>query len=353
MKIKCYRKELSNILNKIGKIVESYRIHPAYSSLLIKAFEGTIIIEGSNPTSFISLQVTGKIFQEGSICVRAYDLINIVNNFLEDEIIISSSEEIVEISNKNTNISLAKLDEANFIAGFNSSSENIVNSFVVDSKSLQDALNKCVLFTDTTGILSGVNFVLKDNALQLCCGTNRAIAIIELDDVDTLSSEEVNFTLYAKGVASIGSIFEDKPVTVEVYEYFIKVVTENNSMYVKFLQGKYPNMKSLIPNDSKNNLPIVKEKFEQAFNLIDVVSETTTASIVYSKNKCSVNHGNLVNMNIEVNNDIEIIIKTDYSLLRKIFKSTKSNELELLFSEIQRPVMIKEDNCTFLLGLMI
>lgn len=354
MKIDFTKKELVRIASKIAKIAFYYKTNELYNNLKIKYNKDTAIFQINNDAAFLKIKAGCKSTEEGEIYIDPCSFVSIVNSIDSENIQLESIDTVVYIRGSNSEVRVPVLSKDRFIEGPNLTVLKEVKTINLDSDILKDAFLNCIPFENPKSLISGINFKLnQEGQLRLCCCSELSACLYYIDIDDIKNEEDIEFTLDTKFLKDFKDIFNKEKINIFIYANFLNIKTENTELTLRFLSKKFPTIEKIISNSFKKELPIIKNSFEQAFDLIDIITKNIDATIVYKNGVCSIRHDQGVDVKVDIDSREEEIIHIEREQLRKVFRLVSKNNLVALFNETPKPIVIKEDNKIFLVSVLV
>ena len=356
MKVIFAKKELLKAVNKIGKIALFYKNNELYNNLKISC-DKSVVFKINNDVASLETSIEGEIQEQGEICVNPCDFVNIVSSINSEIIQIELINSRLHIrGNENLEVCLPVLANENFVLGPNLSDFKEKQSFTLDSNVLKDAFINCLPFENPKSLIQGVNFRLDENKkLRICCCSELSACLYYIGDVKTKREldSDIDFTLDTRFLKDFKDIFNNKEVRLSVYNSFLNLQTEDTKLILRFLNKNFPFIEKVLQTPFNKELPIFKKAFEQAFDLIDVITKNIDATVIYKNRQCTIKHEQGVNVVTNIDSTIEEDIRIEREQLRKVFKLVNKDKLTALFMETPKPLMIKEDNKLFLISVLV
>ena len=350
------KKELLKAANKIGKIAFFYKNNELYNNLKIVCDE-SVIFKINNDIAFLETSVEGEVQKQGEACVNPCDFVNIISSINSEIVQIELANTRLHIrGNENLEVCLPVLANENFIPGPNLSDFKEKQSFTLDSNVLKDAFTNCLPFENPKSLIQGVNFRLdKDKKLRICCCSELSACLYYIDGVKTKQDldSDIDFTLDTRFLKDFKDIFNNKEVQLSAYGSFLNLQTEDTRLILRFLSKAFPFIEKVLQNSFNKKLPIVKSAFEQAFDLVDVITKNIDATIIYKNKQCTIKYGEEVSVITNIDSNIEEDIRIEREQLRKVFRLINKDKLVASFIETPKPLMIKESNKIFLISVLV
>ena len=354
MKVVFTKKELLKAVNKIEKIAFFYKNNELYNSLKIDCGE-SIVFKINNDIAFLETIAEGEIKEKGEVCVNSCDFVNIISSINSEIIQVELINSRLYVrGNENLEVWLPVLVNENFVSGPNLSSFKERQSFVLDSDILRDAFVNCLPFENPKSLIQGVNFKLdKNGKLRICCCSELSACLYYIDNIKTDYDIDIDFTLDTRFLRDFKSIFNNEEMRLIVYNSFLSLQTKSTKFILRFLNKSFPFIEKVLQTPFNKELPIFKKAFEQAFDLIDVITKNIDATVVYKNKQCTIKHEQGVNVVTNIDSTIEEEIRIEREQLRKVFKLINKDKLTALFMETPKPLMIKENNKIFLISVLV
>lgn len=354
MKVIFAKKELLKAVNKIGKIAFFYRNNELYDNLKITCNK-SIIFKINNDVAFLETTVEGEIQKQGEVCVKSCDFVNIIDSINSEIIQIELINSRLYVrGNENLEVCLPILANENFITEPGLSNFKEKQSFALDSNVLKDAFVNCLPFENPKSVIQGINFKLdKNKKLRICCCSELSACLYYIDEIKTDLDLSIDFTLDTRFLKDFKDIFNNEKIQITVYNNFLNLQTRDTKLILRFLNKSFPFIEKILQNPFDKKLPIIKSAFEQAFDLIDVITKNIDATVIYKNKQCIIKYGEEVSVVANIDLDIEEDIRIEREQLRKVFRLVNKDKLVASFIETPKPLMIKESNKIFLVSVLV
>lgn len=353
MKVQFEKKELIKAVSKAGKIAFSYKTNELYNNLKITCNDFASF-KINNDIAFLETSVKCKTIEPGEICINPCIFVSIINSLNSDTLEFESNESTLFIKGRNTEIRLSLLNRDNFIKGPDLKNIEVEQSFELNNEILKDAFLNCLPFENTKSIISGLNFKSnQDGKLRLCCCSELSACLYSIEDIKLEKDKDIDFTLNTRFLKEFKDIFDEKILKISIYKGFLNIKDKNTSLSFRFLTKSFPYIEKIVPTSFEKELPIFKSSFEQAFDLMDVMTKNIDATIEYKENKCKISHKEGVCVEVDVDSNIEESLKIEREQLRKVLRLINKENIVLFFNKCPKPIVIKEDNKIFLISVLV
>lgn len=353
MKFKIETKTLLHALNKVSHIINNKSPIPLLNGIYFNLDSTNLTLIGSDSDITIKYQIKDnlEIIKIGKIVLPKVIV----------EIIKKINDEWIEIELINNSLVLIKSEKSEFkINGILADDfPNIDFSFdgdqvILNSSLINSIINETTFATSNEEIrpvLTGVNFTCKNNILT-CVATDSfrlAKKEIELNE-----SYNFNINVPAKCLNEAAKLIKDEE-SINVYISNQKIVFDLNDIIIqsRLINGNYPDVSHLIPNDFQSYLKVNKKDFLESLDRANILSiNTSNFTVTLEKNSSlltlSSKSQEVGSINEIVNylefDGNEILISFNARFVNEAIKSFNSDVLTLYFNGVMNPIIIKAEN---------
>lgn len=274
MKLTVSQDALSNALAVVSKGVSGTSTLPILSCVLIKAGDGLIELQTSNYTTSVRHRIAAHVEEEGELVVPCKLLTNIAKTLPDAPVHIESVDRQTVVSCEKSTFTLATLDPRDFPEF---PAYAIEAGVELPTGILSEMVGRVwrVTTKDTARpILEGVHTTVGNNTLTLAATDSMRLAMCDTN-VET-SSLEGNFELNIPATAlnDALSIMASSPsIFVGVSGKQIVFEAGNTCYVASRLEGEYPNVRQLIPQDCVVRATIDVEAFSATFKRVAVIAK--------------------------------------------------------------------------------
>jgi len=270
MKISTRKDIIESILINAQAFLERKDATNITSHILIDATNKNVIIKATD--SEIGLEVISDQFdieEEGIFTANGKKLLNIVR-ILKNDIIefqLDNNDHII-IKQKNTKFKLPTFNYEEYPTFPTIENKSQIS---LDSLNLIKSLKKINPAIDTNNPkyeLNGALIDIKSDKTFFVGTDTRRLAVVELENS---SEKELNLIIPKKSIIEIQKLFLDK-IDIFYDETHIIVKNEQFFLFSRLINGKFPDYARIIPNETKYNLTIPKNKMIEAMKLISTIS---------------------------------------------------------------------------------
>jgi len=360
---KCFNKAISDV----NKAVSLKTPFPILSGIKITANNNCIILVGSNSDivieKVIPLTIDGvkvlEVYHEGSVVISAKHLSEIVKK-LPDKIHIKVSEkQLVTIQsdeivtkvygfNAEEYPSLPQIEEIKFIK--------------IPSVELIDIIKQTVFAvskSESKPVLTGVNMSFKDNHLSCVATNSHRLALRELAVESNVSG---SFIVPSTSLNELIKLIDKETGVIHIFVTDNYIVFKSNtiSLFSRLIDGNYPNISGLLPNDSKTIITLNTNQLLKGIDRACLFASEWKNNNVHleikndTKIRISSNSSEIGKIeetqNIKmINGETNLSISIDGSFLMDALKVIKEEEIRISFGGSMRPVLIEPiDNSSYL-----
>ncbi|WKX02483.1 DNA polymerase III subunit beta [Candidatus Mycoplasma mahonii] len=280
MKIKINKKTLLNTLETCAKALNPHSALTSLQGIMIVVLENQIIFTTSNSNLSIKEIIEKndglEIIEPGKALIPGKLFIDIIKK-QDEEITIFKEKESVIIESLDSKVHINLLDVNEYpIISF----DNYGEEFIINAEELKKIISE-VAFAASDGdkriILNGVNLSLQNKILTIGATNSFRLACKE---IEVESNIEFNISILSKNLRHF--IPTNVKNDIKLWVTDAKIVTQfkNTTIVSKLIDGIYPEIKRLIPNNFETEV-IVNTKILS--NLLDKAMVMTSESNVVVK----------------------------------------------------------------------
>ena len=359
MKLTLSKLDFVKSLSFIQNIVESKSTIPVLTNVLLEAKQGRLHLSGTDMDMTISDKIkTKNIEEEGTTCVPAHILYNVIKELSDD---------------KPVNLSYDKNNKKLYVTSFKSkftfsclskddfpvlTTENYKISFLLKSSILKEMIDKtyfAISNEETRYYLNGIFFhtIKLNNKFFLRSIATDGHRLAQCETISPAAANNIFSTIIPKKL-----IFElrklidevEDEIKIDLSERKIKFSFGETVLISKLIDGKFPDYEKVIPKDTKNSFSIDRKIFLESINRIATISSEKSKAIKLNlnRNKLTISANNLEEggsgiEEIEINyNGPTLDIGFNAGYLKEIIHQFNGKEVTILFSDSTAPTIIKD-----------
>ncbi len=368
MKLKINKDILLENLNYVGRALSNRNIIPVINGILFELTEeGLYLTAADNEItikSFISKDDIKEIYNIGKVVIYGKYILDIVRKLPTDEVDI---EEIdggkVVISTPTSKYNLNSFDVSEFP---NIKMEESPNPVKLTAGYFKDIIEQTVFATSTQEskpLLTGINLKIQAHTLE-CVATDSYRLAKKVINYGSNTDENINLVIPAKNINEFIRLIESEEEEIAMSAFSNKVLFKYRNILFQssLLNGTYPNTDQLVPSEFEI---IYKLNLDEFYNIIDRASilvqskEKNIISLETKENKLVITSSSPEIGKIEEVMDIEVIkgenIRISFSsrYMMEALRSFKSKEVTLYFNGEIKPIIIRENDNSDLLQLIL
>lgn len=355
MNIQINRQEFLKHLTIGGAYAKLNRVLPILENVKIEINKDYINFESSDGENTIKHKYQTNTMQEDCvyIVVNYSDLVNYLK-------LIKDNNVIFEVENNNIKIIHSKGDvvyplmDADDFPKVNYEDCNKGEALTINSNLFLEWLTKATPFISTDELrpaMTGIFFYNIDNELG-CCASNSHILYTSFNKLDNNSS--VN---NQEWIINKNSIIPLKNICTTTDSVIISNLNKNilveggdTMLYIRIIDGKYPNFKAIIPKNNNIRYELSKDALKEAIMRLSIVKGASELiKFTFSDNNLNVNCENVdfaknASENIDCVGNNNIIIGLKSSFLLNILPSIETEKIIMEMSDPNKPIVIKNNN---------
>ncbi|CAM4256748.1 DNA polymerase III subunit beta [Bacillus paramycoides] len=352
-------KQFTQALSEVSKAISTKTLIPILSGIKITADQSGITLIASNSNIFIKKFIPSSIedekiatiFKAGSIVVPAKYFIEIIKKMPSDILIKSMNEQIITIQSDEITLNLngflanefpnvPYIDEQ---AEIQVETEKLIEAF--KQTSFAAAKN------ESRPVLTGVHIVFDHNKLVCAATDSHRLALRE---ILISSHSKANCIIPSSTISELLKLMNNNSNLVYIYlsESHIIFKFGTITLYSRLIEGKYPNISSLIPNEFQTVINIDRKKILQGVDRssllasewannnvnLEIIDEST---IKISSNASQVGKISETQQIDTIHGQKQLNISFDGRFMVDALKAIKEDIVTLSFGGSMRPILIE------------
>ncbi|WP_242245608.1 DNA polymerase III subunit beta [Bacillus cereus group sp. BfR-BA-01523] len=352
-------KQFTQALSEVSKAISTKTLIPILSGIKITADQSGITLIASNSNIFIEKfipisiedeQIT-TILKAGSIVVPAKYFIEIIKKMPSEILIKSMNEQLITIQSDEITLNLNGLSANEFpnVPFLDSHTE-----IQVETEQLIEVFKQTVFATaknESRPVLTGVHFVIDHNKL-ICAATDSHR--LALREIPISSHAKLNCIVPGSTISELLKLMNSNSNLVYIYlsESHIIFKFGTITLYSRLIEGKYPNISGLIPNESQTIINIDRKKILQGVDRssllasewannnvnLEIIDECT---IQISSNASQIGKISETQQIDAIHGEKQLNISFDGRYMVDTLKAIKEDRVTLSFGGSMRPILIE------------
>ncbi|WP_144469497.1 DNA polymerase III subunit beta [Bacillus thuringiensis] len=352
-------KQFTQALSEVSKAISTKSLIPILSGIKITADQSGITLIASNSNIFIEKFIPVSIEDEkiatilkaGTIVVPAKYFIEIIKKMPSDIAIKSKKEQIIKIQSEEITLSLNGFpaDEFPNVPLIDNHAE-----IKIETEQLIEVFKQTVFAVaknESRPVLTGVHIELSNNKFICAATDSHRLAIREA----RLSSDvKANCIVPSATISELLKLMNSNSEFVYIYlsESHIIFTLGTTTLYSRLIEGKYPNISNLIPNDFKTIINIDRKKILQGVDRssllasewannnvnLEIINEST---IKISSNASQIGQISETQQIDAIQGEKQLNISFDGRFMVDALRAIKEETITLSFGGSMRPILIE------------
>ncbi|PFY14668.1 DNA polymerase III subunit beta [Bacillus toyonensis] len=312
-------KHITQALSEVSKAISTKVLIPILSGIKITADQSGITLIASNSNVFIKKFIPNSIedeqiatiLQAGTIVVPAKYFIEIIKKMPSDIVIKSKNEQIITIQSEEITLNLNGLPANEFpnVPLIEDHAE-----IQVETEQLIEVFKQTVFAVaknESRPVLTGVHIELDHNKLVCAATDSHRLAIRE---TPISSDAKANCIVPSATISELLKLMNSNTEFVYIYlsDSHVIFTFGTTTLYSRLIEGKYPNISNLIPNEFQTVINVERKKILQG------VDRSSLLASEWANN----------NVNLEIINESTIKISSNASQIGKIAETQQVDAIQ-------------------------
>lgn len=362
LKVIVETKTLTQALGFASSVVEKRNVISELANIKLSAKNGQLELSSTNMDLYLSQKIGVQIISEGELTVSTKTLNDIVRKIPDSELTLTDLGNVgLEIAGKNCRFNLFTLPVDSFPVMDNINAEASFKISCTDFAKIIESTKFSVSLDETRYNLNGIYLHVKDGEFYAASTDGHRLSISSIE----LSEKVENFgvILPQKSAEEILKIVKDSKninadIEILLSSNKIKFIcNENIIMLSKLIDAVFPDYSSFIPENSSSKLIINRKMLADTIERIAIITVEKFRAVKLSSSskaleisaigeargnaKEVINSSNKTENFYEYNSDETLAIGFNPQYLEDVLKAVKSDSVELYFSDVSAPVLIK------------
>ena len=366
--MKCVIKKsilLENLVNT-SKAISSKNLIPILTGIKFDLKEEGLYLSASDSDisirTFIPKDNITEIITTGSVVISGKYIVEIIKKLPDKDIVI----EVVDgyntiIQTDGSEFNLNGIDPNEFP---NLDLEETKNPIVLNPVIFKNIINQTFFATslsETRPLLTGINFKLNGNMLEVIATDSYRLARKEIDLKETYENE-FNLVIPGKNLVELSRILEDDKENVFLHIFNNKILFKYKNLVFlsRLISGTYPVSSNIIPNDFRIDIEC---NYSDLYDMIDRASlltsdkdkntiklELRNMELIISSNSPEIGK---VEEKVSIDNTDTISISFSSKYMLEAIKSFNTEKIHLLMNNDNSPIIVKSDKEVSLIQLVL
>ena len=356
---------LDNLLNT-SKAISSRNLIPILTGIKFDLKEEGLYLSASDSDisirTFVKKDDITDIKEIGSIVISGKYIVEIIRKLPDADI----SIEVVDgfnmiIQTTGSEFNLNGIDPNEFP---NLDLEDTKNPIVLNPVTFKNIVNQtffCTSISETRPLLTGINFKLNDDMLEVIATDSYRLARKQIELKDKYEND-FNIVIPSKNLVELSRMLDDDKENVYLHIFSNKVLFKyKNIIFLsRLISGTYPVSSNIIPTEFRID---IKCNYNDLYDMIDRASLLTSdkdkntikltlknKELIISSNSPEIGK---VEEKMDIDNDGEISISFSSKYMLEAIKSFNSEKIHILMNNDNSPIIVKSDEESTLTQLVL
>jgi DNA polymerase-3 subunit beta len=291
MNLTISKEQISTGLQAVQNVVSTRTTLPILSNVLLRAEKDRLEFTATDLDVTISSAVDAKVKAPGATTLPVKRLFGIVRE-------LGNAELDLEVDDKNV-CSIRSGPSFYKIHGLSADEFPPLPTFKEDKKlvlpqeTFKGMLKKCsfaMSSDESRFVLNGIFISLKEHKIAMVATDGRRLALVD-EEADVVENSQGEFIVPAKTVNELGRLLQDKgelELRFADNRASFNIKDEKGAgvlIITKLIEGNYPNYRQVIPAETKERVPLVREEFLHALRRAEIMTSEKSNSVKLSFGK--------------------------------------------------------------------
>lgn len=359
MKISIKRQYFIEQLNHCLKAISPRTTLPILNGIKIDVSDDQMVLTGSDSEISIEITIPTEINNEEILEIEETGSVVLTGRFFVD-IIKKLSGEFVDLETNESFSTKITAGKSEFnLSGQDANQYPLLpevsdaDSLVLSSAVLKTIINQtnfAVSLSETRPVLTGVNWIFKDDHISFTATDSHRLALRKLLD-KTFNTDASNAIIPGKSLSELSKILSDSEDDVEINLSQNQVLfTYGNMRFIsRLLEGNYPDTTRLFPENYETKVTVNNDEFYHAIDRVSLLAREGGNNVIRmtvenSQVELASNSPEVGTVNEEVNashtegEDIKISFNSKYMM--DALRAIQSEEVSIEFFGTMRPFTI-------------
>ena len=356
---------LENLLNT-SKAISSRNLIPILTGIKFELNDDGLYLSASDSDisirTFISKDKIEEVSEKGSIVISGKYIVEIIKKLPDTNIsieVVDGFNMIVQTAGSEFNLN--GIDPNEFP---NLDLEETKNPIILNPVTFKNIVNQtffCTSISETRPLLTGINFKLSDDLLEVIATDSYRLARKQIELKDKYEND-FNIVIPSKNLVELSRILDDDNENIYLHIFSNKVLFKyKNIIFLsRLIAGTYPVTSNIVPSEFKIDIEC---NYDELYDMIDRASLLTsdkdknTIKLSLKNNELTISSNSpeigKVEEKISIDNFGEISISFSSKYMLEAIKSFNSEKIHLLMNNDNSPIIVKSDEEVTLTQLVL
>jgi DNA polymerase III subunit beta len=283
-------------LQAVQNVVSTRTTLPILSNVLIRAEKDRVEFTATDLDVTVACSVEARVKKAGAATVPVKKLFGITRELNGTEIELELDEK--NVCSVRSGSSFYKIhglgaDEFPPLPKFKDDKKVTLPQETV--KAMMRKTSFAVSTDESRYVLNGIFISLKDHKMTLVATDGRRLALVD-EEVDISEKSSGEFIVPAKAVTELNRLLQDKgEVEIKFGDNQASFALKDDKgfsvlLITKLIEGNYPNYRQVIPAETKERVPLVREEFLQALRRAEIMTseKANSVKLTFGKNNLAI-----------------------------------------------------------------
>ena len=296
MNLTITKENILNGLQAVQNVVSSRTTLPILSNVLLRAEGDRVEFTATDLDVTVACSVEAKIKKGGATTIPVRKLFGIVRE-------LNGGEIDIEVDDKNVcsvrcGTSFYKIhgigaDEFPPLPKFKDDKKVVITQET--AKSMLGKTSFAISTDESRYVLNGVFISLKDHKMTVVATDGRRLSLAD-EEVEISEKSQGEFIIPAKAVNELNRLLQEKgDVEIKFGENQAAFKLKDDKGFsvlvlTKLIEGNYPNYRQVIPAETKERVPLVRDEFLHALRRAEIMTseKANSVKLTFSKNNLAI-----------------------------------------------------------------
>lgn len=290
MKVKIEKAELQSLLSKTQNIVEKRNSMPVLVNVLLEAKAGKLKVYATDLEISLTDEVNAEVIEPGQAAIEAKRLFQIVKELQDGMVYLTKkSNHWLELKQDKTKVNIVGVNVEEYPIFPTNYSQNFVK---FNAQVLRDMIEKTIYSVsndETRYHLNGVYFEQskKGTGLQyrMVATDGHRLSLVDRSAEGTemsVPTQAAGVIIPRKGINEIRKLLELNPdgaieMSIEGAQLVVRQVS--TVLFIRLIEGKYPNYQQLIPQTLKKKIRVPRGKLVSSLKVAALLANEKSRGV--------------------------------------------------------------------------
>jgi len=366
MKLKIKKEILLEGLNSVSKAMSNKNIIPILSGIKFELKQNKLLLTGSDDDITIQYQIEknniNKIEKEGKVVIPGKYILDIIKKIPNDLINIETDGLKIIIKTPTAIYNLNGMDADEYPS---QNLETTKKPIILNKNIIKNIINQTVFAIsnqESRPILTGINIKIQENILEAIATDSYRLSK-KIINLDKNIEEQINIVIPGRNLLELIKLIEDNNSNLEIHIFTNKILFkfDNILFQSRLLNGTYPNVDTLIPNNSNIQISTNLKNLYDAIDRASLLSDSDKNKVNLKTNNneiiiiCDSEEVGKIEERIDIKTTITEKIKISFNsrYMLEALKALQSKEVLILLQNESKPIILKNPNNDNLIQLIL